>query len=280
MRQYTVGLTAAGLAGMLFLAACGRDNKPEEARDVSLPPPPTTQPQLQDVPAPARTPTTTRPNATTSRTTPRTTPPAQTQSPPSATANPPAAPPVTSTSGGTVAAYGTIASGTEFALRSPARICTNTHKVGDRIIATVAESVNGTNGVSIPAGATATLQVSESVPGENDKSKVKLDFTIVSVSFGGQTYSVAGADVTAPVNAERRQSTADQAKKVAAGAAIGAVIGQVIGKNTKSTVVGGAIGAAGGAAAAAGTADYDGCVAADARIAVRLAQPLRIRATE
>ena len=175
---------------------------------------------------------------------------------------------------------GTIAAGTEIGVRPGVKACTNTHKVGDRITGTVAETVSGTNGATIPAGATATIEVTQSTYGKNDANAIKFAFKVVSVAFGGQTYEMAPSDVIAPpVTKVRRQSTGEQAKKVGAGAAIGAIVGQVAGKDTKSTVIGAAVGAVGGAAVASATADYDGCIAAEARLAATLAEPLRVRVT-
>jgi hypothetical protein len=170
-----------------------------------------------------------------------------------------------------------VASGTEFIARPSSKVCTNTQKVGDHIVATISDPVTGTAGASIPSGATADLEVTKSTYGNNDANKVALDFRVVSVSFGGHTYEVNGDVTPAEVTKVRRQSNGDQAKKVGIGAAAGAVIGRVAGGNTKSTVVGGAIGAVAGAAAAAGTADYDGCVAAESKLTVKLTQDLRVR---
>lgn len=266
--------TGAAFAAVLVGAvACGNKTDDLEAaqRDVALAPPstPAVPPPVADVPVtppPASTPakSPTRPA--------KSAPPVTTPVTPPSTNYPPATPPSAPRE-----AYGIIATGSDFAVRPATKVCTNTQKVGDRITATVAESVNGTEGSSIPAGATATLEVTKSQFGNNDEKKVALDFRLVSLSFDGRTYEVEGSDVTPVVTTVRRQSTGDQAKKVAIGAAAGAVVGRVLGKDTKSTVVGGAIGAVGGAAAAAGTADYDGCVAAESRIIVKLTQDLKIR---
>ena len=43
-------------------------------------------------------------------------------------------------------------------LKPAARICTNTHRPGDRFTATLASAVQGSNGVEIPAGAVAVLR--------------------------------------------------------------------------------------------------------------------------
>ena len=54
---------------------------------------------------------------------------------------------------------GVVSAGTSIGLSSGQRVCTNTNSVGDRITATTAEAVTGSNGVVIPAGATAVLEV-------------------------------------------------------------------------------------------------------------------------
>ena len=56
----------------------------------------------------------------------------------------------------------------------------------------------------------------------------------------------------------------------------GAVIGQILGKKSKSTIIGAAAGAAAGGAAAAATANYEGCVNAGGRIAVKLNAPVTV----
>ncbi len=176
------------------------------------------------------------------------------------------------------ATSGVIAQGTSFTVTNGARICTNTHKVGDRFTATVTQDVTGSNGATIPAGATVTLAVTESQMSKNSKSNWKLAFDVVSVTLGGETLDVAG-DVTKidSIEVVRSQGTGQQAGKVATGAAIGAIAGQILGKDTKSTVIGGAIGAAAGGAVAAGTADYEGCVPANGSITFALAEPLTVR---
>jgi len=271
MSQYTVrSATAFAVATLFAVAACGGDKEVEESRDLNLPDATVVQPELQDVPV-AQAPAPTPAPAPAPRPRPQTPAPAPVPAPvPTPVPAPTPAP--------ARAEYGEIAAGTNVVVRTAAQACTDTHKVGDRFTASVAETITGSEGVSIPAGATATLQVTESVRGENDMNKVKFAFRVVSFTFGGNTYDVVGADVVSPpVETVRRQTSGDQAKKVATGAAIGAIAGQVLGRNTRSTVVGGAVGAAAGAVASNATADYDGCVKADSRLTVRLAQGVKIR---
>jgi hypothetical protein len=237
------------------------------------------QPQLTDVPEPAATPTPNTPTTTRPRT-PTTTRPRT----PAATPAPKE--PVRTPSGNTVTTgeksaggdVGVIASGTTLAMSSGSKVCTNTNKVGDRFTATLNESVTGSNGAVIPAGATAVIEVTKLKKSENANDTIEMGFAVRSIAFGGNTYNV-DADVTsAAVDRVRASTTGNDAKKVIGGAVIGAVIGQVIGKDTKGTVIGAATGAAGGAAAAAATANFDGCVNNGGRITVTLTSPLTVKA--
>ena len=249
------------------------------------------QPQLNDVPAtpaaetpapaPAPARTTPKPVATKPATRPTrpatTTPEPTTRTTASGNTETRNAPGTAASSGG--GAVGTIASGTSLSLRSDSRVCTNTYTVGQTFSATVANSVSGTNGASIPSGATVTLEVTQLKRSENANDKIIMEFAVRSVAFGGRTYPVTGTVANADVERVRNQPKSKDAQKVAAGAASGAIAGQILGKNTKSTIIGAAAGAAGGAATAAATANYEGCVPDGGSIAVNLTAPLQVRVT-
>lgn len=237
-------------------------------------------PALTDVPpAQAETP----PAVTPAPTRPRPTTPSRPR-PTAPTPSDPAPAPVTE-SGNTVTkgekgsepTTGTIAAGTTVTLASASKVCTNTHKVGDRFTASVANAITGSNGATIPAGATAVLQVTSVKSSENVRDDIVIGLSVVSVAFNGTSYAVNGSGVSADVERVRTSGTKDDAKKVAAGAIIGAIAGQVIGKDTKGTVIGAAAGAAAGGAAAAATGDYAGCINDGARISFKLDQPLDIK---
>jgi hypothetical protein len=155
-------------------------------------------------------------------------------------------------------------------LSSNSRVCTNTHKVGQRFSATVSNTVTGSNGATIPAGATATVEITELNRSENVNDPVKMGFRVVSVTFGGRTYPIDATTTYANVDRVRNQPKNKDVQKVVGGAAVGAIIGQVLGKDTKSTVIGAATGAAAGAGAAAATANYEGCVPSGGRITITL----------
>lgn len=308
MLKYTRLFAALSLA--VALGACG-DKKGGDAlatdttlnRDLELANVDTTaQPSLTDVPAAepepvaaAPTPGATAPARTAPARTPTRAPvraPTRTASAPTRTAPAPtrtapaptSAAPRTTPSGNTATAgtgpaeraMGTIAAGTTVSLSSSTRVCTNTHRVGDRFTATVRQSITGSNGAVIPAGATATVEVTSLRRSENANSPIVIGVAIRSVSFGGRTYAVSGTTNTAQVDRVRSSTTRDDVKKVATGAAIGAIAGQILGRDTRGTVTGAAAGAAIGAGAAAATANFDGCIPTGGTIAVSLDNSVQV----
>jgi hypothetical protein len=250
------------------------------------------QPQLRDVPATPAAGATPAP-APAATTPPRTAPPATRPATSGRTTTPAARPapaPTTTASGNTVTrntrtsagtsgggAVGTIPAGSSLSLRSNTRVCTNTHQPGQTFSATVANAVVGSNGATIPAGATVNLEITSLKRSENMNDKIVMEFAVKSVSFGGHTYPVSGSVADAGIERVRNQPKEKDVQKVVGGAVIGAIAGQIIGKSTKSTVVGAAAGAAAGAGAAAATANYEGCLPDGGNITVTLNAPLQVK---
>lgn len=183
---------------------------------------------------------------------------------------------VTRTPGTRETALGTIAAGTSIGLTSNSRVCTNTNHVGETITATVAQSVSGSNGAVIPAGATAALEITQLKRSENMNDKIQMSFRVVSISFGGHTYPVTASVSSAQVDRVKNEPGSKDAQKVATGAAVGAIVGQILGKSTKSTIIGGAVGAAAGAGTAAATANYEGCVPTGGNITIALENSVQV----
>lgn len=173
---------------------------------------------------------------------------------------------------------GTVTAGTTIPLVAGARICTNTHKVGDRFTALTSADVAASNGVSVPAGSEMTLELTEVARGDNSADRIKLVFRPVALTVRGTSVAVT-ANVTqvAKLDAVRIQSNTEQAGKVAAGAAVGAIAGQLLGRDTKSTVAGAAVGAAAGGVVAAAQTDYHGCLPQNGAIVVTLTNEIRVR---
>lgn len=256
----------------MLVACAGRDadtaaiDSADSARDVSVVTDSAVQPQLKDVPASPP------PAAAPSR--PKSNPPRQPAASTPATSTPA---PTTSTPAPTPApTSGVIASGTTLSLTSGSKVCTNTNKVGDRFNASLSEPVTGSNGVSLPAGSTVSIEVTELKRSEDSKSQIVMGFRVISITANGRTYTPDAEVVTASIDRVRSQDRGDDAKKVIGGAAAGAIVGQVLGRDRKGTLIGAAVGAAAGAAAASSTSDYEGCVNAGSAIAVRLTGPLTV----
>jgi hypothetical protein len=289
------------LIAILALASCKQGDKPEDAlaqdtslaRDLQLANADTAaQPQLKDVPVtvvPAETPTVQAPKvAQRQKPSEILTPnknPRRVATTPRSVPQPVETAPATTSNGNTVSegttgsehGIGTIATGSEIALYSGQRVCTNTYAVGDRFTASVAESVQGSNGVSIPAGATAVIELTSLKRSENANDNIQMEFTVRSIAFNGKTYPVSSTVTAAQVEKVRNGDASNDAKKVATGAVVGAVLGQIFGHHTKSTVIGAAGGAAAGAIVAGATGKYDGCVPNGGRISLRLNQAMVVQ---
>jgi YmgG-like glycine-zipper protein len=270
-------VTPLALATLLSVGACrdrGDDLAGDTAalnRDLELANRDTAQPQLSDVPSTSSSggnvsrPSTSRPSTSrpSTPTTPRTTPSGNT---------------VSKAPTGSESRVASIGAGTTIALTSGARVCTNTHKPGDRFTATVTNTVQGTNGAVIPAGSKAVVQVTSVERSENANDPARLGLVVQSVEIQGKTYPI-DASITSVATETKRESTkSDDAKKVIGGAIAGAVIGQILGKDTKSTVIGAATGAAAGTAVAMGTGDYAGCIPSGGNITVKLNSAAQIQA--
>ena len=276
MVQYIPRLNASlALSCALLIGACSTKTDNSAAadsalnKDIQLANRDTAaQPALTDIAASSTAPATaTSRTTTTSRTTSRTPTTTTRKSTTSVTSS---GNTVTRNPGGTAARVGTIPAGATLNLASGSKICTNTNKVGERFNASVTDAVVGSNGAVIPAGATATVEVTELKRSENANDNVVMGFRVVSVNFGGHTYPVSATTSYAQVDKVKNQPKGKDVQKVIGGAAIGAIAGQILGKSTKATVIGGAVGAAAGAGAAAATANYEGCVNSGGRITATL----------
>jgi hypothetical protein len=240
-------VTPLAFAAVLSVGAC-RDSDDELAgdtaalnRDLELANSDTSQPQLSDVPSTSTSggnvsrPSTSRPS------TPRPSTPR-----PSTPSTTPSGNRVETAPSGSEGRVASIGAGTTIAMTSGARVCTNTHKPGDRFTATVTNAVQGSNGAVIPAGATAVVQVTSVERSENANDPARLGLVVQSVRFGGKTYPIDASITNVATETQRESTKGDDAKKVIGGAIAGAVIGQILGKDTKSTVIGAATGAAAG----------------------------------
>jgi hypothetical protein len=275
MSKYTRwAVTPLALAMVLSVGAC-RDSGDDLAgdtaalnRDLELANRDTAQPQLTDVPATSSSGgNVSRPRAT-SPSAPRTPTPTTTRS----------GNRVETAPRGSEGRVASIGAGTTITLSSGSKVCTNTHKPGDRFTATVTSAVQGSNGAVIPAGSKAVVQVTSVERSDNVNDPARIGLVVQSVQVGTKTYPIDATITNVATTTDRESTKGDDAKKVIGGAVAGAIIGQILGKDTKSTVIGAATGAAAGTAIAMGTGNYAGCIPAGGAITVRLNSPAQIQA--
>ncbi len=246
------------------------------------------QPQLKDVPT---TPPPALPRAAaverqrvaytppTRRPAPRPAPAPVAQTPPPVTTTPSGNTVTRAPAGNSERAVGVIAAGTNIAVNSGQRVCTNTNSIGDRITATLAEAVTGSNGVVIPAGATAVLEVTSLGRSNQAGENMNIGLVVRSIAYAGRTYPVNGQIVSAGVEKVKAPDNND-AGKVAGGAVVGAILGNILGgrSRTRGTIIGAAGGAAAGAVLAHQTEKYDACLPVGGRVVIRLDSPMSVQA--
>lgn len=170
-----------------------------------------------------------------------------------------------------------IAAGTAISLATNQQVCTD-NKPGDKITATISAPITGTDGIVIPAGAKAVLEVASTTHG-TDGSEPRITFRVRAIIAEGRSWpvSIAVATTEAPDKTRRNSSTSDR-NKVIGGAIAGAVLGQVLGKDTKSTVIGAAAGAAAGAGAAVATSHFVGCLSSGSGLTFTVAERVELAA--
>jgi hypothetical protein len=154
-----------------------------------------------------------------------------------------------------------IAAGTGIEMTANSRVCSQSNRPGDKIVATVNSPVTGSNGAMIPAGSKVVLEVASVTPGQSAET-TEIVFHVRALYVGDKSYAVEGR-VSPPSDLEKVKIAGDPGadkKKVVGGAIAGAVLGQILGRSTKSTVIGAATGAAAGAVAAKAGERYEGCM--------------------
>ena len=289
------------LASVLAFAACSDNSSKEDAlaqdttltRDLALANRDTaSQPQLQDVPVQAEPVPAVAEEAPAPRARVRPAPPPpartvvrRTPAPKPQPVEPEVGTSAVTSSGNTVTAeargseraMGTVSVGSEMSLYAGQRVCTNTNSVGDRFTAQIADPVMGSNGVVIPAGSNAVVEITTLHRSERSNDNIEIGLRVESITFNGKTYPVTSETSYAQV--ERVRGESKVGSDAIKGAAIGAVLGQILGRRTKSTVIGAGAGAAVGAAVGAANSKVEGCVPSGGRITVRLTQPLVVQIT-
>src|SRR5580765_3702843 len=198
MVKYT-RLTAASLAlATMTVVACGKsDNKADSlkndsalAANLALANKDTTPPRLADTATGGGMTKAASGTSKKTTTTPKkaATTPTKTTPTPTKTTPAPAAP-----------TSGTVAAGTTIALTSNSKVCTNTNAAGDNFTGTTTEAISGTNGVSIPSGATVNFTITQLKRSENARDPVVVQASVNSIEFGGKKYTVDAVIETADI---------------------------------------------------------------------------------
>ena len=119
-----------------------------------------------------------------------------------------------------------IEAGTTLRFAANTKVCSNTSKVGDKFTAPLSQSVSGTNGAEIPAGAMGTFEVIASRTAKNSNDSTSLKVRLLAVTINGESYPVETTLQTASTERVRSATKGTDAKKVAGAAVIGAIAGQ------------------------------------------------------
>lgn len=174
-----------------------------------------------------------------------------------------------------------IGAGTMVGLTTGGRVCTQTNRPGDKIVATVNTPVVGQNGAVIPAGSSVVLEVASVDAGSSPESG-SIQLRVRSVDIDGVSYPASG-DVVTPSGLQKTAVAGSghpvDKTKVIGGAIAGAIIGRILGHDTKGTVIGAATGAAAGAVASRAETQYEGCLPSGTTLRMTLGEPLVLTAS-
>lgn len=282
-------LLRASLAALAVVAAACSDHARKSdvdadlAHDLALSNQVTAQPAFKDTalgPAPAVNRPDEQPAVRTEPRRQRVPTPAPRYPAPAPTPRPRSVEPAPAPAAAPAAAPAQIGAGTMVGLTTAGRVCTQSNRPGDKVVASVNTPVIGQNGAVIPAGSSVVLEVASVDAGSSPESGT-IHLRVRSVDIDGVSYPASG-DVVTPSGLERTEVAGSghgvDKTKVIGGAIAGAVIGRILGKSTTSTVIGGAAGAAAGAAASRAEAHYEGCLPSGTTLRLTLGEPLVIQA--
>jgi hypothetical protein len=166
-----------------------------------------------------------------------------------------------------------LARGTTLAGATGTRICSTTTRPGDRLVATLAEGVEGETGLRFPAGTGVVLEVARVA----EDGKVEL--LARGLSIDGAFHPIVADVAVGEAALERRTvaGTTDSKGKAVQGAIAGAILGQILGRDAKGTIIGAAGGAAAGAAMGQLSKRKEVCLPAGAPVRISLAETFSLR---
>ncbi|MES2176569.1 MAG: hypothetical protein V4550_01795 [Gemmatimonadota bacterium] len=173
-------------------------------------------------------------------------------------------------------APGIIGAGSRVGMSTNTKVCTANLLPGDKFSATVTSGTTGSNGASIPAGATVVLEVA-SIDKADPIEQSQIVFRVRSIDVNGEAQPVSG-DVANLGRLEGVQtSSGNDRNKVIGGAVAGALLGRILGKSTKATVIGAAAGAAAGTVAAKRGQSSDACLPEGSPLRLTISRDIAVR---
>jgi len=164
-----------------------------------------------------------------------------------------------------------LAAGTALPLVLQTTVASNTSKVGDRVVATLAEDVSVEGRVILAAGTEVVGHVTAATQSGRVKGRARLAMEFDEVRDGGSSYRI---DAT-PVDVTAESSKGKDAKIAGGAAAAGAIIGAITGGG-KGALKGGAIGGAAGGAAVLATRGKEVVLESGTRLDVTVNQKAQI----
>jgi hypothetical protein len=162
-----------------------------------------------------------------------------------------------------------LGAGVVLAGATNAEICTLANRPGDRFVVSLAQSVSGPDGASLPAGTPVLVELGQ--PGPNGEFAFRLKGVQLNGEFIPAEGGVQVADATVT---ERSISKGGDKGKVITGAIAGAILGRVLGGSTKGAVIGAAGGAAAGTVAAARNTTKERCLPAGTTLTATLSSTM------
>ncbi len=169
----------------------------------------------------------------------------------------------------------TVPEGTSMTFAVDQQVSTETHAVGDRFIATLANPVSSADGrTALDAGTPSRWVVTEST---TEGGQALLAFELESVEVNGEWTAVPATVTQTDIETDDPDTGGETAAKIGVGTAAGAIIGQILGSDTESTLKGAGVGAAVGTAVALATRGGSATVPAGSALTVELRDDLSVR---
>jgi len=165
-----------------------------------------------------------------------------------------------------------VPAGTAITATLGSTLSSKTSHTGDTFLATIAEPVSVDGVTAIPAGSTATGQVTDAKNMGKFKGEARLSIALSSITVNGVNYPVQTTAAGRSEKGKGKRTTV----AVAGGAGAGALIGGLAGGG-KGAGIGALVGAAAGTVGGAFTGNKEISLPAESAVSFTLNEPVTIR---